>query len=226
MKKLRWVGGKVFATQKRASGIVCYVQNLGKSSPDPPKSSPGASKIEPGTLQDAQKSDPRCLLFGIPFLMPLEIDFNAILDTNLHPKTHQNPPKTDAKKPSILGFNFWSIFDWFLIDFWSTLGSLWEHFLVKNSSKDGIVFWHPFLLIFGSILGTPDRAKVSIPFDTVINFKKITISKNIPQKASKKVPFLFPLATHFHKKHLPKRMLKTVSIFYRFLVRFAGPACH
>ena len=58
------------------------------------------------TSQDAHKSDLRCLLFGIPFLMPLEIDFNAILGTNLHPKTHQNPLKMDAKKPSILGFNF------------------------------------------------------------------------------------------------------------------------
>ena len=58
------------------------------------------------TAQDGQKSDPSCLLFAIPIWMPLEIDFNVILGTNLHPKTHQNQLKTDAKKPSILGFNF------------------------------------------------------------------------------------------------------------------------
>ena len=52
------------------------------------------------------KGDPRYLLFGIPFLMPLEIDFYAILGANLRPQTHQNPPKIDAKRPSILGFNF------------------------------------------------------------------------------------------------------------------------
>ena len=49
--------------------------------------------------------------------MPLEIDFNAILGTNLYPKTYQNPPKTDAKRPSILGFNFGSIFGSFFLIF-------------------------------------------------------------------------------------------------------------
>jgi len=47
------VGGKVFATKEKPSGIVWNVQNLRKSSPDPPKSRPGAFKIEPGALQDA-----------------------------------------------------------------------------------------------------------------------------------------------------------------------------
>ena len=47
------VGGKMCATKQKASGIVSDVQILGKSSPDPPKTSPGASKIEPGGLQDA-----------------------------------------------------------------------------------------------------------------------------------------------------------------------------
>ena len=46
------VGGEVFATQKKLSGIVCDVQNLRKSGLDFPKSRPGASKIEPGGLQD------------------------------------------------------------------------------------------------------------------------------------------------------------------------------
>ena len=46
------VGGKVFATQEKPSGIVRDVQNLRKSTPDPPNSSPGASKIEPRALQD------------------------------------------------------------------------------------------------------------------------------------------------------------------------------
>ena len=40
------VGGKMCATKQKASGIVSDVQILGKSSP-------GASKIEPGGLQDA-----------------------------------------------------------------------------------------------------------------------------------------------------------------------------
>ena len=47
------VGGKMRATKQKASGIVSDVQILGKSSPDPPKTSPGASKIEPGGLRDA-----------------------------------------------------------------------------------------------------------------------------------------------------------------------------
>ena len=47
------VGGKVCAIKEKASGIVSDVQILGKSSPDPLKTSPGASKIEPGGLQDA-----------------------------------------------------------------------------------------------------------------------------------------------------------------------------
>ena len=47
------VGGKVFATQKKPSSIDCDVQNHGKSAPNPPKSSPGASQIGPGALQDA-----------------------------------------------------------------------------------------------------------------------------------------------------------------------------
>ena len=47
------VGGKVCAIKEKASGIVSDVQILGKLSPDPPKTSPGASKIEPGALQDA-----------------------------------------------------------------------------------------------------------------------------------------------------------------------------
>ena len=107
----------------------------------------------------------------------------------LGPKGIQNRSKIDLGGPLGSKWAKASIFDRFLIHFWSTLGSLWEHFLVKNSSKEGIVFWHQFLSIFGSILGTPNRAKVSIPFDTVINFKKITISKNIHQKAPKEVPF-------------------------------------
>ena len=41
-----------FVTQM-CSGCIHDVQYLEKSSPDPPKSSPGASKIEPGALQDA-----------------------------------------------------------------------------------------------------------------------------------------------------------------------------
>ena len=46
------VGGKVCATNGKASGLASDVQILGKSSPDLPKTSPGASKIEPGALQD------------------------------------------------------------------------------------------------------------------------------------------------------------------------------
>ena len=46
------VGGKMCATKQKASGIVSDDQNLRKSSPDPPKTSPGGSKIEPGGLQD------------------------------------------------------------------------------------------------------------------------------------------------------------------------------
>ena len=44
-----------------------------------------------------------------------------------------------------------SIFDRFLIHFWSTLGSLWEHFLVKNSSKKESFFdtsFYAFLVAF------------------------------------------------------------------------------
>ena len=47
------VGGKVFATQKGPQASLKDAQNLGKSDPDPPKLRPGASKIEPGALQDA-----------------------------------------------------------------------------------------------------------------------------------------------------------------------------
>ena len=50
---VKLVGGKVVATKENPSGIVSDVQNLEKSSPDPPKSRPGASKIEPRGLQDA-----------------------------------------------------------------------------------------------------------------------------------------------------------------------------
>ena len=51
------VGGKMCATKQKASGIVSDVQILGKSSPDPPKTSPGATKIKPGGLQDAVFKD-------------------------------------------------------------------------------------------------------------------------------------------------------------------------
>ena len=47
------VGGKMCATKQKASGIVSDVQNLRKSSPDPPKTSPGGSKIRPEAFQDA-----------------------------------------------------------------------------------------------------------------------------------------------------------------------------
>ena len=47
------VGGKVCPTKDKLSGIVPEIQSFGKSSPDPPKTIPGASKIEPEGLQDA-----------------------------------------------------------------------------------------------------------------------------------------------------------------------------
>ena len=47
------VGGKVFATRKHPQASFCDIQNLRKLSPDPPKWSPAASKIEPGALEYA-----------------------------------------------------------------------------------------------------------------------------------------------------------------------------
>ena len=132
-------------------------------------------------------------------LLSIWVAFEAHFGTKRRPKSIKNRSTMDLGGPLGPKWAKASIFDRFLIHFWSTLGSLWEHFWVKNSSKDEIVFLHQFISILGSILGTPDRAKVSIPFDTVINFKKITISKNIHQKASKKAPFLPPLATLVHQ---------------------------
>ena len=49
------------------------------------------------------------------------IALGSIFPPNLVPKTHQNQSKIDAKRQSILGFNFWLIFDGFLV-LTSTLG--------------------------------------------------------------------------------------------------------
>ena len=52
-----------------------------------------------------------CPSFFIDFSMPFLIDLGSIFPPNLPPETHQ----IDAKRRFILSFNFWIIFNWFLV---------------------------------------------------------------------------------------------------------------
>ena len=97
--------------------------------------------------------------------MPLTIDFYAILGANLLSKTHQNPPKIDAR-----GHPSWaSIFDWFLIDFLSMFHSFFfqlQHaqpcrlWFLPRENVGSLetpfsmlsLYWTPIWYQFGSIL--------------------------------------------------------------------------
>ena len=83
------------------------------------------------------------IVFSMPFLMPL----GSILPPNLAPQIHQNRWKIDAKMPSHVDLIFWSIFNWFLIDF-STPGTskimkfywFYKHFCKIGLSKLTSIF--------------------------------------------------------------------------------------
>ena len=68
------------------------------------------------------------------------VAFEAHFGARRRPKSIKNRSKMDLGGPLGPKWAKASIFDRFLIHFWSTLGSLWEHFLVNNFSKEGIVF--------------------------------------------------------------------------------------
>ena len=68
-------------------------------------------KMEPKSI----KIDSKINQFFSAFWDRIFDEFWSILGAKMEPSWHQNPPKIDAKRQSILGFNFWSIFDRFLV---------------------------------------------------------------------------------------------------------------